>query len=93
MGLVKLSKLALKDLENIFEIISKDKPSTASEYIERIRSFMKLLEINPKMSMDCKDKVQNKDCRVLFYENYTILYKIYESHISIKRVINTKQNY
>lgn len=93
MTLVRLDKLALKDLESIFKIISQDKLTAANEYIEKIRSYIKLLENNPEMGKDCKASGFKRDCRVLFYGNYTILYKMNKTHISIKRVINTKQNY
>ncbi len=93
MTLIKLDKSALKDLEYIFKRINEDKPSIANEYIEKIRSYIKLLETNPEMGKDCKESGFNRDCRVLFYGNYTILYKINKTQISIKRVINTKQNY
>ena len=45
------------------------------------------------MGKDCKESGFKRDCRVLYYKNYTILYKVNINHITIKRVINTKQNY
>ena len=93
MRSIKLDKIALRDLEDIFQVISQDKPTSANEYMEKIRSYIKLLETSPKMGKDCKESGFNRDCRVLFYGNYTILYKIYKAHISIKRVLNSKKIY
>ena len=88
---IRLDTKALKDLEQIFYIISLDKPMAASAYVEKIRDYIKLLSITPEMGKDCKESGFNRECRVLYYKNYTILYKIYKTHISIKRVLSSKQ--
>ena len=90
---IKTNKTAEKDLDNIFNNIAKDKPNSATEYVAEILNFILLLKTNPEMGIDCRKKGLNRDCRVLFYKNYMIQYKIYKNQISIKRVINTKQNY
>jgi len=88
---VRLDKKALEDLEQIFYIISLDKPMAANAYVEKIRNYIKLLSVTPEMGKDCKESGFNRECRVLYYKNYTILYKIYKTHISIKRVLSSKQ--
>ena len=93
MILIKYNKKAITDLENIYLKISEDKKSIANKFIHEINEFILLLKINPEMGKDCQKKGLKQDCRILFYRNYTILYKINKTHISIKRVINTKQNY
>ena len=90
---IRLDKKALDDLEDIFKVIALDKPMAANEYIEKLRKYINLLSITPEMGKDCRKSGFNRDCRVLFYKNYTILYKIYKTHISIKRVLSSKQNY
>jgi len=93
MILIKYDKKATLDLEEIYITILKDKKSAADAFINKIDKYISLLGINPKMGKDCKESGLERECRVLFYGNYTILYKINKTHISIKRVINTKQNY
>jgi len=93
MTLIKYDKKATLDLEEIYIIISEDKKSAADTFINKIDQYISLLEINPEMGKDCKQSGFNRECRVLIYGNYTILYKINKTHISIKRIINTKQNY
>jgi len=93
MKKIKYTKTSQNDLAKIFILIYADKPVSAKEYLLKIKEYIELLEINPQMGLDCKEKGYNRDCRVLFYGNYTILYKINKTHISIQRVINTKQNY
>ena len=93
MKKIKYTKTSQKDLAKIFVIIYTDKPLSAKEYLLKIKEYIELLEMNPEMGKDCKESGFNRDCRVLYYRNYTILYKINKTHISVKRIINTKQNY
>ncbi len=93
MTLIRYNKKALKDLDDIYLSIAKDKKSVADEFINQIDDYISLLNANPKMGKDCHKKGLTRDCRALIYGNYMILYKIYANHISIQRVINTKQNY
>jgi len=92
MILIKYDLRAIRDLELIYENIFKDKESVAKNFIDKIDDFISLLSINPELGKDCRKKGLERDCRVLYFENYTILYKIYKTHISIKRVLNSKQN-
>jgi plasmid stabilization system protein ParE len=93
MTYIKLDKKALDDLEDIFKVIALDKPMAANAYIEKLRNYIKLLSITPEMGKECRKSGFKRDCRVLYYKNYAILYKINKTHISIKRVLNSKQNY
>jgi len=93
MKKIKYSIASEKDLANIFIIIYQDKQNVAKEYLLKIKGYIELLKTSPEMRKDCIESGFNRDCRVLYYKNYTILYKIYKTHISIKRVLNSKQNY
>jgi plasmid stabilization system protein ParE len=84
MLLIRYTKRAVADLENIYLIIAQDKKSVVASFVNKIDAYILLLKTNPKMG---------KDCRVLFYDSYAIFYKIYKNHISVQRIINTKQNY
>lgn len=90
---LKYTKLAKDDLFSIFEIISKDKPTVAIEYIIRLEVYIELLEINPMMGIECKNKNINHDCRILIYENYLVFYKIDNKDIHIMRVLNSRSDY
>ena len=93
MTSIKYDKKATSDLEKIYLLILKDKKSAADNFVNKIDKYLSLLLTSPEMGKDCKESGFNRDCRVLYYKNYTILYKIYKTHISIKRVLNSKQNY
>jgi len=92
MILIKYDKKASQDLENIYLTILQDKKSVADRFVNKIDNYILLLKTNPKMGKDCKESGFNRDCRVLYYKNYTILYKINTTHISIKRILSSKQN-
>ncbi len=90
---IRYNKKAKDDLENIYLTIRKDKKSVADEFIGKIDEYILLLSSNPKMGKECRYKGLKQDCRVLFFKSYMIVYGLYKTHISIKRIINTKQNY
>jgi len=93
MTLIKYNKKAQQDLEDIYLHILKDKKAAADLFVNKIDKYISLLSNNQKMGKECTKIGLKKDCRVLYYKSYMILYKIYTNHISIKRIINTKQNY
>ena len=93
MKKIKYTKVSQNDLSDIFTLIYADKPLSAKEYLLKLKEYIELLGISPEMGVDCKKKGYKRECRALFYGNYTVFYKIYQTHISIQRVINSKQNY
>ena len=91
---IKYTKIASKDLDKIFSIIYEDKPTSAKVYLLKMKAYIELLALNPFMGKDCYEKGFKKECRVVVYDgNYMIFYKIYTRHITIQRILNTKQNY
>ena len=53
---IKYTKTAFNDLDKIFKLIFEDKKNVAIEYINKLRKYIKLLEENPYMGVDCKNK-------------------------------------
>ncbi|MEA3554822.1 MAG: type II toxin-antitoxin system RelE/ParE family toxin [Campylobacterota bacterium] len=90
---LKYSKLAKEDLFNILEVITNDKPMSALEYISKLKSYIELLQSNPQMGIECKNKSINQNCRILIYGNYLIFYKIQNNNIDIVRVLSSRTNY
>ena len=89
---VRLNKSTLGDLSHIFEIIYKDKPLIAEEYIAKLQAYISLLKENPEMGKECKYKNIKSDCRILYYGNYRIIYRVASSElIRILKINNTKQ--
>lgn len=88
---IKYTKTAFNDLDKIFKLIFEDKKNVAIEYINKLRKYIKLLEENPYMGVDCKNKHINKKCRIIIFENYNIHYSIEKDYIKILKIINAKQ--
>ena len=88
---IKYTKTAFNDLDKIFKLIFEDKKNIAIEYINKLRIYIKLLEENPYMSVDCKNKKINKKCRIIIFESYNIYYSIEKDYIKILKIINAKQ--
>ena len=88
---IKYTKTAFNDLDKIFKLIFEDKKNVAIEYINKLRKYIKLLEKNPYMGVDCKNKHINKKCRIIIFESYNIYYSIEKDYIKILKIINAKQ--
>ena len=88
---IKYTKTAFNDLDKIFKLIFEDKKNVAIEYINKLRKYIKLLEKNPYMGVDCKNKKINKKCRIIIFESYNIYYSIEKDYIKILKIINAKQ--
>ena len=88
---IKYTKTAFNDLDKIFKLIFEDKKNVAIEYINKLRKYIKLLEENPYMGVDCKNININKKCRIIIFESYNIYYSIEKDYIKILKIINAKQ--
>lgn len=89
---IKYTKQAEIDLDTIFHNIFKDKPSVAVEYVNKMREFIRLLQLNPYLGFDCKKKNIKKDCRILVFDSYNIYYNITKKSIKIGKIKNSRQN-
>ena len=88
---IKYTKTAFNDLDKIFKLIFEDKKNIAIEYINKLRKYIKLIEKNPYMGLDCKNININKKCRIIIFESYNIYYSIEKDYIKILKIINAKQ--
>ncbi len=90
---IKYTELAEADLSDLFSIIYDDKPAVAIKYIDKLDKFIKLLEENPFMGVECKHKKIDRECRILIYENYLIFYTVQEEEVIIIRILNVHHDY
>ena len=73
---------------------NNDESKTANaEYINKLKAYIELLQSNPQMGVECKNKNINQDCRILIYGNYLIFYTIDSSNVNIKRILSSRTNY
>ena len=77
----------------MYNIIYTDKPHSAIEFIDKLDTFIMLLEDNPYMGIACKEKNISQDCRVLIYENYLIFYTVADNEVVIIRILNAHNHY
>ena len=90
---IRYTKLAESDLASLFQLIYTDKPHSAIEFIDKLDTFITLLEENPYMGIACKEKHISQNCRVLIYENYLIFYTVKEDEVVIIRILNAHNDY
>jgi len=91
---ISYTQLAEEDLFELFELIAEDKPTIAVKYITKLEKYIELLQTNPQLGLECKNKNINKDCRILIYDDYLIFYTINnDDNILIIRILNSKINY
>lgn len=91
---VIISNEAKKDMDNIFEYISKNSVKYAIETDKNIRSLTHKLEESPYIGRYVPD-LPDKQHRELIYKSYRIVYTIYEetNTIYIRFVIHCKRNF
>ena len=71
---IKYSNQAEIDLENTISYIAKDSKQNAISYLLRYEEKIELVKLNPNMGVECKNKLINRDCRVLVHESHIIVY-------------------
>lgn len=85
--IVKWTKEALKDLEEIEDYIAQDNLERAYTFIEKLLNFGDMLGNFPEKGVQAK---WTKDCNIkeLYYEQYTFIYEISTNEIIIHEVHN-----
>jgi plasmid stabilization system protein ParE len=70
------SNQAQVDLEDAISHIAKDSVTNALNYLTDYEEKIELLRLNPYMGVECKNKLIQRDCRVLVYRSHIIIYKV-----------------
>ena len=88
---VKISSLALRDMEEIYGYISAEKlgsPATAIKQYERIAEAIESLNVFPErfQIMDIIPKLQ-KDVRQAIVDHYSAIYTIEADTVTVLRVL------
>jgi len=92
---VKYSNQAEIDLENAIAHIAKESIKNALNYLKNYEDKIELLQLNPYMGVECKNKRINRDCRILLYKSHIIIYKVNTdlNEIFIVRVYHSTVDY
>lgn len=85
MGQINWSKLAISDLESIYDFIGKESTFYAQKTIESIFIRVEVLVSFPESGRNVPE-FERKDIRELIEGNYRIFYKISSKNVFILRV-------
>ncbi len=69
------TEMAIDDLNNIAEYISKDSQYYAKDFIQRIINKIETITLFPKMGRKVPEQ-NDEDIREILYHNYRLIYKI-----------------
>ena len=87
-------EIAKNDLDEIFEYILKDNPSSALEILNEIDDTVAKLAVFPELGKKPKDgKLKAFGYRVLVIKNYLIFYVIMEKFVEIHRILHFSRDY
>ncbi len=84
------SPLAINRTAEIVEYISKDKPTIAQNWVEKIFEKVNLLKSSPELGRIVPE-TKRKDVRKLLSGNYRIIYRIEKTNIFILSIRHGKQ--
>lgn len=82
-----LSKLALTDLKEIKDYISKNSVYYADVFTKNLTNSIRKLKDFPNIGRIVPE-YQNKEIREIIYHSYQIIYKLYDDKINIITVIH-----
>ena len=84
---------AVRDLEDIFDYIARDRPAAAVSLLEKFDSISQLADF-PELGVVPKDdRLKRIGYRMLIIENYLVFYVIKSKTIQIRRIIHGARQY
>ena len=91
---IQYLEIAKNDLDQIFEYILKDNPSSALEILNEIDDTVSKLVNFPELGKQPRDdKLKAFGYRILIINNYLVFYIITEKSVEIHRVLHSSRDY
>ena len=88
------TRLALTDLEEIFDYIAEDNFEVAQLYLQSLDDTIQYLSEFPLMGKISIDpELRRRKIRVLVFKRYLIFYKIEDHSIIIQRVVHASRDF
>lgn len=85
---------AEKDIEDIFDYISRDNPSAASNILEKFDKTITKLASHPFLGIIPNDiRLKRLGYRMLIIDNYLVFYVVKKTTIQIRRIIHGARQY
>lgn len=91
---IRYLSTALKDLEDIFEYICKDRPLAAASMLEKFDRSVSQLASNPFIGAVPKEgRLEKLGYRVLIVDKYLVFYVAKGKIVQIRRIIHGARQY
>ncbi len=85
---------AVRDLEDIFDYIARDKPTAAVSLLEKFDRIISQLTDHPKLGVIPKDdRLKRLGYRMLIIESYLVFYVIKPESVQVRRIIHGARQY
>ena len=92
--MIRYLTAAVRDLEDIFDYISKDRPAAAVSLLDKLDHTISQLADFPEMGVVPKDdRLKRLGYRLLIIANYLVFYVIKFETIQIRRIIHGDRQY
>ena len=92
--MIRYLATAVRDLEDIFDYIAKDRPAAAVSLLDKLDHTISQLADFPEMGVVPKDDhLKRLDYRLLIIENYLVFCVIKFETIQIRRIIHGAKQY
>lgn len=92
---IELSKLAVKDLKDVYKYVSHSNLKAAKEQIELILKAVDNLEVFPNIGKDFyTEYLLDKDYKILIVnKTYIVFYYLEKENVVISRIFRKEQDY
>ena len=92
MARLVISPLAEKDLNDILEYISRDKPEAAIRWVEKIHDTFKVVAENPEIG-ERRAEFKSGNIRSTLVGSYVVFYRAIIDGIEIARVVSGARDF
>ena len=90
---LRINPIVAKDLKSIRDYIAEDNEENAAKTIKEIYGKFENLQMFPGMCAELSKRVSVwTDYKYAIWENYVIIYKVYNASVAIYSVINRYQD-
>ena len=91
---IRYLSTAENDLDNIFDYIMMDNPSTAVSMLEKFNHSISQLAFNPELGVAPKDdRLKKLGYRILIIGKYLVFYVVKANIVQIRRIIHGARQY
>ena len=92
--MIRYLATAVRDLEDIFDYIAKDRPAAAVSLLDKLDHTISQLADFPEMGVVPKDdRLKRLGYRLLIIESYLVFYVVKFETVQIRRIIQGDRQY